>query len=352
MKICIAPTLAGKPWNGATLYQESLGGSEAAVVYIARGLARAGADVTVMSHGEPGKFDGVTYINSSQLGWLIGQQWDAVIVSRWLELLAQPWQANYRVLWLHDLPYQRGMRISCHKVFVISEFQRAAWGLDPAACYLTSDGVDTKVFTPPSGGLAMRDQWKLVWISNPDRGLPVAARIFQEIRKRWPLLELHVYGRASVYGWGPEAEHFYIPQPQFMENVFIHESLSRMQLAAELRTAWAMFYPSFWPETCCMAALEAQASGLPVIAAPLGALPETVKGGILTYDYLNAVSQLRNVNRWEKLSNAGIEFARLRDWDALAGQWLGYIDEQLVRGSSVPGPQDKLSEMVGEKVAT
>jgi glycosyltransferase involved in cell wall biosynthesis len=71
-----------------------------------------------------------------------------------------------------------------------------------------------------------------------------------------------------------------------------------------------------------MAALEAQSVGTPVIASPYGGLLETVKGGILSYDFLNAVSQLRNKRRWEKLSVAGIEFARENTWSRVADKWL------------------------------
>ena len=59
MKILIVPNMAGKPWNGSTIYQDALGGSESAVVYMARGLSRSGADVHVLCSGEPGMFDGV-----------------------------------------------------------------------------------------------------------------------------------------------------------------------------------------------------------------------------------------------------------------------------------------------------
>src|SRR3990167_374964 len=345
MKICIAPVLAGKAWNGSTIYQDALGGSESAVVYIARGLARSGADVHVLCSGEPGKFDGVKYYHTSQFANLLEQQWEVVISSRWIEILQHPWQTAYRVLWVHDLPQRMGMQIACNKVFCISEFQSKLWGFAPEYIYQTSDGVDLSIFTPNNGP---RDTNKLVWISNPDRGLPGAARIFQDIRKRWPDLALHVYGRAAVYGWDGNAERYYLPLPEHMEHVFLHEPLNRMQLANVLRDAWAMFYPSFWPETCCMAALEAQACGTPVIACPIGALNETVKGGILTYDFNNAISQLRNVGRWAKLSNAGCEFASNLSWDFIARRWLEFLGTAI--GGTIPvgaGAENQLSTVVG-----
>ena len=345
MRICIVPALAGKAWNGATIYNDALGGSEAAVVYIARGLARAGADVHVLCSGEPGKFDGVQYYHASQFADLLRQAWDVLIVSRWSEVLQHPWQAEYRVFWVHDLPQQMGLQLACNKVFCISQFQAKMWGFGAEWIYPTSDGVDTTVFTPNNGP---RDTNKLVWISNPDRGLSGAARIFQEIRKRWPDLELHVYGRAAVYGWAGEAERYYLPLPEHSEHVFLHEPLNKIQLANVLKDAWAMFYPSFWPETCCMAALEAQACGTPVIACPIGALPETVQGGILTYDFNNAISQLRNVGRWAKLSASGIQFTSDFSWDTIARRWLDFFTTATRRDvSERAGAENQLSAVVG-----
>jgi glycosyltransferase involved in cell wall biosynthesis len=113
-----------------------------------------------------------------------------------------------------------------------------------------------------------------------------------------------------------------MPLEEHMENVFIHDPLPRHLLFNELKSAWAMFYPTYWPETFCMSALEAQACGTPVIAPPYGALTETVKGGVLTYDFLNAVSQLRNKRRWQKVSLAGVGWARENTWEHRAQQFI------------------------------
>lgn len=337
MRILIVPSLSGKPWNGATVYSEPLGGSESAVVYIARGLALAGATVSVVCHGTPGVFDGVEYFNVQSIGFLMGQEWDVLVVSRWTEMLSQPWNARFSVLWIHDLP-QASVGVKCHAVFTISDFQAAAWGISSGARYATRNGFDPR--TAYLDPFAMRDNNKLIWASNPDRGLPVAAKIFQELRQRWPDLELHVYGRSSIYGWSEDVEMPYLPRREHMQNVFMHQAEPRARLHAEFRTAFALFYPTYWPETSCMTAIEAQACGLPVLTSPVGALPETVQGGVLTNDFLNAVSQLKNYNRWRKLSEAGLEHVRGRcEWNTIAQEWVKYLDFRLAR-TDVPAPGD------------
>jgi len=246
---------------------------------------------------------------------------DIHISSRWIEVLGLI-PCQHRVLWLHDMPQQLNIsRLPCESVVCISKFQRHAWGFreaDPSV-HVIGDGADLTLF---SGREKRRDN-RLLWISNPDRGLYIACKIFREqLLPRWPDLEFHVYGRYSVYGWPEESERWHLPPPSWLgDNIFLHEPLPSLGLARELMRAWALFYPTFWPEVFCMAALEAQAAGTPVVTSPVAALPETIVGGILTEDFPNAISQLRNKNRWQKLSVAGQEHAALYDWARLAQRW-------------------------------
>jgi len=322
------PLLAGKPWNGSTIHTESLGGSEASVAFTARALAKLGEEVHVITHGTPGTFEDVQYYNQMDAPIHTERSWDVVVVSRWVEALngvAWKWKAGF--FWAHDLPNDQIAELRCSRVVMLTKYQAALWRISSEHVAYIGDGVDLDLFKCNGTGVDKRDPNKLVWISNPDRGLVLAARIFQELRKRWPDLELHVYGRAAIYGWADEIEAPYLPRDEDMENVFMHDSLPRYALAAELRSAWAVFYPTYWPETFCMATLEAQATGTPIICPPFGALTETVKGGILTYDFLNAVSQLRNKQRWNKLSKAGVEWAEQNSWNIRAKEWLSLAEE-------------------------
>ena len=84
---------------------ESLGGSESAVAYLARAFAKKGHSTTVVTHGDPGVFDGVLYQPNSEIQNLMQRDWDVVISSRWVEILEYPWKARFRLFWTHDLPY-------------------------------------------------------------------------------------------------------------------------------------------------------------------------------------------------------------------------------------------------------
>lgn len=324
MRWLMTPIQAGKPWNGATIHTEPLGGSESAVAYLARALAKRGEEVHVVTHMQQDKavFENVTYYGAHRMGEMFNQHWDILLSSRWIEILDAPWtDVGYRVLWIHDLPQNMNVRINAHRVVAISQFQFDQWHLPSESCEIIGDGVDNCFFGPE----IVRNENKVLWVSNPDRGLPLACKIFQEIRKRWPDLELHVYGRSSVYGWPAEVESPFLPRYGERENVIMHDPLPRYALSMEMREAWAVFYPTYWPETYCMSTLEAQAAGTPVVASPYGALCETVKGGVLTYDFLNGISQLRSKRRWSKLSTAGVEWAKQCTWDVRAQQWTDMV---------------------------
>ena len=320
MRFIFTPLIAGRPWCGATIYEAPLGGSESAVVYLARELARRGHEVHVFVHGQPGVYENVVYHHVVELQAHGVPPCDVHVSSRWFEILLDS-PAKFKVLWLHDMPTRIPTQFPADMVVCLSQAQATVWEINGAPFVeIIGDGVDLSLFS----GQENRDKNRLVWTSNPDRGLYLACRVFiREILPRWPDLQLHVYGRYAVYGWPLERERWYLPPPEWLESghIILHAPLPKLALARELMRSWALYYPTYWPETFCIAALEAQAAGTPVITCPEGALPETVRGGIVSYDIINATSQLRNARRWEKLSRWGREYATQHSWVEIARRW-------------------------------
>jgi glycosyltransferase involved in cell wall biosynthesis len=119
----------------------------------------------------------------------------------------------------------------------------------------------------------------LAYTSTPFRGLNVLLDIFPAIRARIPGTRLKVFSSLRVYQ---------IPEQQDLtahgelyercrrtDGVDYVGSVSQPRLADELRSINALAYPNTFPETFCVSAIEALASGCRIVTTDLGALPET-----------------------------------------------------------------------------
>src|SRR5262249_14555257 len=95
-------------------------------------------------------------------------------------------------------------------------------------------------------------------------------------------LTLKVFSSMQIYRVAPEAD-----QAQFgnlyekcrqTEGVELIGSIPQPQLAAAMRSVTAFTYPNTFPETCCIAAMEAMAAGCCLVTSDLAALPQTTAG--------------------------------------------------------------------------
>jgi glycosyltransferase involved in cell wall biosynthesis len=122
-------------------------------------------------------------------------------------------------------------------------------------------------------------------------------------------------------------------------------------LAKDLVISSLMLYPShavpvagFFAETSCIAALEAQAAGCPVIASNRGALSESIKNGqtgvLIDGDPYSAeykatfvketVDLLNDGNRLEQMRKSSVNFIRNNyTWDLIAKEWSAKFEEML-----------------------
>jgi len=109
-------------------------------------------------------------------------------------------------------------------------------------------------------------------------------------------------------------------------------------LSKEIAESALMVYPGIFnfAETSCIAALEAQACGTPLVASHRGALPETLKGGKLVYgDAMTPEYQekfikecfnlLDNKAQYSKLVNIGKEHVKAYTPEVIAGEWEAHL---------------------------
>ncbi len=273
----------GLPFDGATIYETGLGGSESALYYLAREFASLGHQVQVFCHTHrPGWYEGVEYRNLQDLPrTAVATVFDLFIVSRFPRVFAYPFRSRLKVMWNHDnlvLPedYFRAT-FRANLFFTLSAYHEAEYlsqlpELGPFM-HRTKNGVDlelawrTREETP-------KQMNKLIYASRPERGLEV---LLEHI---WPRLldarpDLHLY--LAGYQAPDMPNHEHIPALiQAARQVTVLGSLPKPAFYRHLAEAAMLLYPCTFPEISCIVAIEAQALGTPIITTHDFALPETV----------------------------------------------------------------------------
>lgn len=324
-------------WAAPSPDKEGIGGSETAVVEIAKRLNRDGWRVLVYNTCEEleGWYDGVGYLDWRR--WRREDSPEVLVVWRNPLFANERSQAREMWLWAHDLHYGEKAS-SAHwerfaKVFGVSKWhaeylQKVYPALTGRVEHLYN-GINLERFQDP----IEKQRWRCVYTSSPDRGLVNLLTLWPAIRQVEPEAELHVF-----YGWEnidrmiaggdvgmmnfKQAVLSHLDQP----GVFNRGRLPQDELAKELLSSDLWLYPTSFLEVFCINAVEAMAAGLYPVTSQAGALPEVignaaplVPGRAGSYSYNKqwlgmAIAFLQHVSSREQYEGLGIERAQQWSW--------------------------------------
>ncbi len=291
LDIVIVTGPAFEDWTPETIEKTGIGGSETMAWEMARGLARLGHRVRHYGWCKPeqeGQYEGVHWFDSARYRDI---ECDALVVSRYADLVrcVGGTNAKARLLWLHDvhagaaltpahaLRYDRVLCLSqWHKEFVCGVYPY----LDPERVVVTRNGIDLDMFANPEERNQTRNPHRAVYSSSPDRGLQTALELWPLVRAEVPDAELHVFygfdnlrrGRPSDVALADKLE----ATAKATAGVVLHGRIAPRQLAREFLNSGVWFYPTWFSETSCITAMQAQAAGLYCVTSPIAALNETV----------------------------------------------------------------------------
>jgi 2-polyprenyl-3-methyl-5-hydroxy-6-metoxy-1,4-benzoquinol methylase/glycosyltransferase involved in cell wall biosynthesis len=332
-------------WSPLTFRKDGLGGSETAVIKLSEAIAKSGYQVSVFSRmSDEGYFNRVRY--REQERYMPDIRSDLFIAWRAPELIDDAPNAAHSVLWMHDtdagdrLTPDRAAKFenivvltNWHKEYMLEKYPF----LESEKLIVIPNGVDLSLF----GGSIEKNQKKVIYSSSPDRGLDyILEHIWPSVIEQEPEAELHIY-----YGWNNLDR--YIPTfPQLQEfknkvmdllakskNVVQHGRISQSKLAKEMMSASIWLYPTYFTETYCITAIEAQLAGCWPITNDLAALAETVKSGDIIRN--SDLSAPDTVNQYidyvvkalrSKSSESSVQLIKDRapahSWDEVAYRWI------------------------------
>lgn len=330
-------------WGPKKLKAEGLGGSETAVIRLAEEMAKLGARVTVYSDiDEPGYYNMVRYRDIEHYRPEVTT--DLFISWRFPEAIDQKPNAKVKVLWMHDTDagdrLTEGRFWEFSSVVVQTEWHREhmtktyPW-INSERLVILGNGVDFSKFDPE----IERNPLRVVYASSPDRGLDVILEgIWPLVVEAVPNAELHYY-----YGWNnidassqrfPHLAAFKRKVGELSlatKNVVNHGRLPQNELAQELLRSSIWLYPTYFAETYCITAIEAQLAGLVPVTNGLAALSETVIAPKIEGDVRDPDIQRIYANRViELLKNPPTQEDRARirseapavSWAERAASWL------------------------------
>lgn len=119
---------------------------------------------------------------------------------------------------------------------------------------------------------------RLIYHTTPHRGLHLLVNAVALLHERLNLdIHLDVFSSFNAYGW-PDRDK---PYQHLFDFIQAHPAMTYHGyqpndiVRDHLDKAHVFAYPSVWPETSCIAMIEAMAAGCAVVAPYFGALPET-----------------------------------------------------------------------------
>lgn len=348
-KTIVFSNLTIAEFDGNEIEKRPLGGAETCVINIAKRLAKNYNVYVFGNVKHQGVYDGVKYLNIQDADFMKKLNTDLLVVLRNTRFVAEfdP-KSQYRIkklaMWFHDRPavsnhdyYMEAEKRSDYTI-VLSEWHKKALlerfpEANPDRIVILRNGVDTDLFHPWTSAEKPTATRDIIYSSTPFRGLDILLKAFPKIKEKVPDAKLHVCSSLKVYGEFEgkkdiEYEHLY-KLARETDGVEYHGSVKQKELAEIMRKCKALTYPSTFEETSCITAMEAMASGIPVVTTALAALPETVpadagiflKHPIDENEFVEAVVKI--LQHPELATELGAEGANQNNsWDLRAQQWV------------------------------
>ena len=315
-------------WSPASVHQ-GIGGSEEAVIYLAKELDKLGYEVTVFNDcGEmSGQYEGVTYKNFFEIN--PADKFNIFIAWRQNIYTEVPINANKKLIWLHDIPYEdqfsKGTEKFFDKVIVLSEYHRSFLPktLPDDKIYVSTNGINPIDFK----GLEMipRNPKRIIYASSYDRGIDSLLSVWSTVKQEVPEAELHLF-----YGWDlldkfikqgyrKREDRDRLKALMNQEGVFEHGRVGHKELLKEYAKSGVFAYPcNFIGEINCIALTKAVACECNVVTNKFAVLGERSPNAV---DDDKFVPELIRILKEEEKPIVNKGYIQDNSWETVAKTW-------------------------------
>ena len=256
------------------------------------------------------------------------------------------------VLWMHHFVNQKEAKNLASKDFVNKLnwiVYNSNWNLDQHTKYFQVPKNKSVVIRNAIEKISFvekpSDKINLIYHTTPWRGLKILLKVFKNLNLE--NVELNVFSSTIIYGkkfdevLGKNYEELF-NECKNTKNVNYFGFLKNEEIIQQLKKMHIFAHPSIWPETSCIAAIEAMAAGCEVVTTDLGALSETCSpfGKIINFEkepkdlevkykeaLLNSIKNFWSDTTQKKLKLQRETINATYTWDARSAEWKKFFDE-------------------------
>lgn len=188
-----------------------------------------------------------------------------------------------------------------------------------------------------------RDKINLIYHSTPWRGLELLLEVFKKINLKD--VELNICSSTSIYGkkfsqtHNDKYQHIF-DECKKMKNVNYYGFMQNDKIINLLKEMHICSFPSIWPETSCISAIESMAAGCQMVTTNLGALYETCApfGTFVGFDknldnlskkyelkLIDSINNFWSKNNQDLLNLQRETINRTYSWETRSREWIDFL---------------------------
>ena len=258
-----------------------------------------------------------------------------------------------KILWLHDLPHDPEsehlkdpeLRKRFSKIVAVSDWQMQMYNIISGVPYAESFVIKNAIDPIPVEKKEYNGTVNLIYHTTPHRGLEILIPVFEELSRIHDNIHLDVYSSFSIYGWEERDRQYQqlFDRCRAHPKITYHGAVPNEEIRTALVKSHIFAYPSIWPETSCLAAIEAMSAMNLVVCPNFAALAETCSNFAMMYQFnenknLHAVQFAHTLDIAIKtvIQNRGTTYPYLDfqkqyfdyfySWDKRKGEWLALLN--------------------------